>query len=77
MVKIRKGTQILSVPAKAYKEFYQANGWVEIVQKASEWETKIKGLNNKELKQLAQERGLEVAGVSKKALTEALIKLGK
>lgn len=77
MIKIRRGTQILTVPAKAYKEFYSQAGWSEIVQKASEWETKIKGLNNKELKQLAQERGLEVAGVSKKALTEALIKLGE
>lgn len=80
MIKIRRGTQILSVPVKAYKDFYQAVGWSQIVPekpKVSEWETKVKSLTNKELKQLAQERGLEIAGASKKALTEALIKLGE
>lgn len=80
MIKIRKGTQILTVPVKAYKDFYQAVGWSQIVPEkpvVSAWETKIKSLTNKELKQLAQERGLEVAGVSKKALTEALIKMGE
>lgn len=80
MIKIRKGTQILTVPAKAYKEFYSQAGWLEIVPekpKVSKWEAKIASLTNKELKQLAQERGLEVAGVSKKALTEALIKMGE
>lgn len=101
MIKIRRGTQILTVPVKAYKDFYQANGWSQIVpesqavpevitpkkaavpepetvsQAVSEWEQHIKSLTNKELKQLAQERGLEIAGASKKALTEALIKLGE
>lgn len=107
MIKIRRGTQILTVPVKAYKDFYQANGWSQIVpesqavpevitpkkavvpervvvpepetvsQAVSEWEQHIKSLTNKELKQLAQERGLEIAGASKKALTEALIKMGE
>lgn len=80
MIKIRRGTQILTVPAKAYKEFYSQAGWSEIAPQkpmVSAWETKINSLTNKELKQLAQERGLEVAGVSKKALTEALIKMGE
>lgn len=80
MIKIRRGTQILTVPTKAYKEFYSQAGWLEIVPekpKVSKWEAEVAGLTNKELKQLAQERGLEVAGVSKKALTEALIKMGE
>lgn len=100
MIKIRRGTQILTVPVKAYKDFYQATGWSQIVPEAeivsqavpevapetekvavpetvSEWEQYIKGLTNKELKQLAKDRGLEIAGASKKALTEALIKLGE
>ena len=96
MIKIRRGTQILTVPVKAYKDFYQAVGWSQIVpetetvsqavpvpekvvvpEAVSEWEQYIKGLTNKELKQLAKDKGLEIAGASKKALTEALIKLGE
>lgn len=77
MIKIRKGTQILTVPARSFKEFYEIAGWQQIVPQTSSWEKEIKGLSNAELKKLAQDRGLETAGVSKKTLVETLLKMGK
>jgi len=79
MIKIRRGTQILTVPTKAFKEFYQIAGWQRVVAtpKVSSWESKLREMSNADLKKLAQERGLKVAGASKKSLIEALIEQGE
>lgn len=75
MIKIRKGTQILDVPVKAYKEFYAVAGWEQVKEEktVSAIERKIRSMTNKDLKELAQSKGIETAGVSKKTLVDALI----
>lgn len=73
MVKIRKGTQILNVPTAAFNEFYKAAGWEKVERPVSSWENKVRSLSNSELRNLAQEKGIKAAGVSKKALIETLI----
>lgn len=76
MVKIRKGTRILSVPKSAFAEFYRSAGWEEIKPVVSNWEKEVKGMSNADLKKVAQDKGIKTAGVSKKALIETLIKEG-
>ena len=79
MIKIRKGTQILNVPASSYEEFYQSAGWV-ILRKKSEvspWEQEIKSYSLAQLKKLAKDKGIEIAGASKRSLIEAIIAQGK
>lgn len=79
MIKIRKGTQILDIPKSTYETFYKPAGWVQIVKKAeySPWEAQLKSSSLAQLKKLAQEKGIEVAGASKKSLIEALLPLGE
>jgi len=76
MIKIRKGTQILSVSKAAFKDFYQMNGWVQIVKKSeiSPFEAKVRSANINELREMAKEKGIETAGASKRTLIEALLK---
>lgn len=73
MIKIRRGTQILTVPAAAFKQFYQLAGWEKVEKPVSTWENKVRNMSNSELRNLAQEKGIKVAGVSKKALVETLV----
>ena len=79
MIKIRKGTQILSVPTTTFKEFYQADGWVQIVKKSelSPWEAQVRTASLQQLKKLATDRGIEVTGVSKRTLIAALLTAGE
>ena len=76
MIKIRKGSQILTVPQSSYKEFYRVAGWSEIEEKPtmSPWEKKVKSSSMNELKELAREKGIDTAGVSKKTLIATLLK---
>lgn len=73
MIEIRRGTQILTVPTTAFEQFYKLAGWQKVEKPVSSWESEVRSLSNSELKKLAQEKGIETAGVSKKALIEALI----
>ena len=73
MIEIRRGTQILTVPTTAFEQFYKLAGWQKIEKPISSWESKVRSLSNSELKKLAQEKGIETAGVSKKALIELLV----
>lgn len=79
MIKIRKGTQILSVPKSSFKEFYEGQGWVQVVKKSeiSPWEAQLRTSSLQQLKKLATEKGIEVAGASKRTLIEALLAAGE
>lgn len=76
MIKIRKGTQILSVPKSSFKEFYQRDGWVQVVKKSevSPWESKVRSANVNELREMAKEKGIDTTGASKRTLIDALLK---
>ena len=76
MIKIRKGSQILTVPKSSFKSFYQANGWVQLVKKSevSPWESKVRSANINELREMAKEKGIDTTGASKRTLIEALLK---
>ena len=76
MIKIRKGTQILSVPKSSFKEFYQRDGWVQVVKKSevSPWESKVRSANINELREMAKEKGIDTTGASKRTLIDALLK---
>lgn len=76
MIKIRKGTQILSVPKSSFKEFYQSNGWVQVVKKSemSSWESKIRSASINELRELAKQKDIDTTGASKRTLIDALLK---
>lgn len=73
MIEIRRGTYVLTVPAAAFEQFYKIAGWQKVEKPVTSLESKIRSLSNSELKKLAQEKGIETAGTSKKALIEALI----
>lgn len=76
MIKIRKGSQILTVPKSSFKDFYQINGWVQLVKKSelSPFEAKVRSANINELRELAKEKGIDITGASKRTLIEALLK---
>lgn len=76
MIKIRKGTQILTVPKSSFKEFYQRNGWVQVIKKSemSSWESKVRSASINELRELAKQRDIDTTGASKRTLIEALLK---
>ena len=80
MIKIRKGTQILDVPKKAFTEFYEGAGWARIVKKSekpSAWEQQIQTSSLQQLRKLAKEREIEIAGASKRTLIELLLAKGE
>ena len=76
MIRIRKGSQLLSVSKAAFKDFYQMNGWVQIVKKSevSPYEAKVRSANINELKEMAKEKDIDTTGASKRTLIEALLK---
>lgn len=79
MIKVRKGTQILDIPKSTYEVFYKPAGWVQIVKKSefSPWEQELRSMSLAQLKKLAKEKDIEVAGASKKSLIEVLLPLGE
>lgn len=76
MIKIRKGTQLITIPKSCFKEFYEPNGWVQVVKKSemSAWESKVRSANISELRELAQQKDIDTTGASKRTLIEALLK---
>lgn len=76
MIKIRKGSQILTVPKSSFKEFYQMNGWVQLVKKSevSPYEAKVRSANVNELREMAKEKGIDTTGASKRTLIDELLK---
>lgn len=76
MIKIRKGSQILTVPKSSFKEFYQVNGWSQLVKKSevSPFEAKVRSSNINELREMAKEKGIDTTGASKRTLIDALLK---
>ncbi len=76
MIKIRKGTQLITIPKTSFKEFYQSNGWVQVVKKSemSSWESKVRSASINELRELAKQKDIDTTGASKRTLIEALLK---
>jgi hypothetical protein len=75
MIKISNGSQILSVSKAGFEQFYKNAGWVQIVKKSdvSPYESKIRSASINELKKMAQEKGIDTTGASKRTLIDALL----